>query len=160
MKKILTEKSLFNKVFYKLFKRKLIYQRSVLWDCKVNNGYQCFTCKEKNWKIPKMDKDEYYYSLENKFSFEEQIEFKDDDLKVYGWIVEMKSRKYERLGWENYWNKRVYHSRVVAMEALNQVSNVGYFNDYEFRIRPLYEVDNQYYRNIKISKLLKETNKK
>jgi hypothetical protein len=41
------------------------------------------------------------------------------------------------------------------MEALNQVSNIGYFNDYEFRIRPLYEVDNQYYRNIKISKLLK-----
>jgi hypothetical protein len=152
---MLKENSSFNKVLNKLFKRKLVYKKGVIWDCKVNSGYQCFTCKEKNWKIPKMDKDEYYYSLKEKFTLKEQIKLDDEELKVYGWIVEMKGKTYDWQRWENYWNKKVYHSRIIAMEALNQVSNIGYFNDYEFRIRPLYEVDNQYYRNIKISKLLK-----
>ena len=35
----------------------------------------------------------------------------------------------------------------------------NWFNDYEFRIKPLYEISTQYFRNIKISKLLKEKNK-
>ena len=53
------------------------------------------------------------------------------------------------------------HPNFFSMMAFK--TNLPLFlddNDYEFRIRPLYEVDNQYYRNIKISKLLKETNKK
>lgn len=155
---MLKENSLFNRILQKLFKRKLIYKKGVIWNREEKIQYQCTGCKKQHWDLPDMSGEKYQWSWDDQWSCQLQPELNDEDLDVYGWVVEMRNKKYSHR-WENYWNKRVYWSKTVAMEALNQISTVGYFNDYEFRIKPLYDVDIQYFRNIKISRLLKEKNK-
>jgi hypothetical protein len=150
------EKSLFNKIWYKFFKRRLVYKKGVIWNRDERMQYECTGCKKRHWDIPNMSGEKYQWSWDDKISCQLQPKFEEDDLKIYGWIIEMKWIKYEGKNWEIYWNKRVYHSKEVAFEAINQISSTGWFNDYEFRVRPLYDVSTQYYRNIKISKLLKE----
>ena len=153
------ENSLFNKIWYRMFKRKLIYKKGVLWNRDEKVQYQCTGCKKQHWDIPDMSGEKYQWSWDDKISCQLQPIVDDENLKAYGFIIEMRNIKYNHT-WENYWNKRVYHSKEVAMEALNQISSINWFNDYEFRIKPLYEISTQYFRNIKISKLLKTKKEK
>lgn len=149
------ERSLFNRILYFLFRKELIVKKGIIYDSQTRIKYECGGCKSYHWNIPNMDGELYQWSWDDKISCQLQPRLNEDDIKLYGWIIEMKYLKYNG-GWENYWNKRVYHSKEVAMEAINQISTTGWFRDYEFRIRPLYHIDNQYFRDIKISKLLKE----
>lgn len=153
------ENSLFNKIWHRIFKRKLIYKKGVLWNRDEKIQYQCTGCKKQHWDIPDMSGEKYQWSWDDKISCQLQPIVDDENLKAYGFIIEMRNIKYSQR-WDNYWNKRVYHSKEVAMEALNQISSINWFNDYEFRIKPLYEISTQYFRNIKISKLLKTKKEK
>ena len=74
-----------------------------------------------------------------------------DDIYVYGWIVEFRHMNYKN-NWTNYINYKVYLSREIALEAINQIK----WRDYEFRIKPLYDFKNNGFRTYIINKIIKE----
>ena len=78
-----------------------------------------------------------------------------DDVHLYGWSLEVrwKDNKGEWYSWMTYWNHRVYTSRSSALDAATKVyprSSPGY----EWRIVPLYKMNEPEYREYKIDQLL------
>lgn len=57
--------------------------------------------------------------------------------------------------WIKYYNNRIYKSNQIAIEAIVQLKQNNCHIDKEFRVTPIYTLDQNYYREITISKLLK-----
>jgi hypothetical protein len=78
-----------------------------------------------------------------------RIEIQDSNPGVYGWTLEYKSRYSDT--WHMCWGNRIYNSRQSALNASIQI---GINSKEEFRISPLYKMDNAYMREFKISQVL------
>lgn len=117
------------------------------------DGYRYVT--NIDWSIkPYAGKQEFTFDKE--IDLGEQQKFIDDNLKIYGWSVEIKWVNNQNSSWTNHWNHRIYNSRSVALEAIIQFKKSGIYNNIDFRILPLYVVDNSYIREISINKILKK----
>jgi len=101
----------------------------------------------------------HYYMVNNKtWVVEESVNFKtqsmSDDVHTYGWTLEV--RWADGLGgwcgWSPYWNNKIYYSAQQATEAALKC----YLSKsiHEWRVRPLYVMDEMEYRNFKLDKLL------
>ena len=107
-------------------------------------------------------KPEHYYTLFNKnWAIEESINFQaqavTEGMKPYGWTVEVrwKNNNGEFYPWQTYWNKKIYYSAASATEAALKFY-LSTSHGYEWRVKPLYVMEQQEYREFKIDKLLGE----
>ena len=92
------------------------------------------------------------YSIEN---FEViKVQSIDNDIKPYGWVIEMKWNKSDTY-WQTYFTNKIYHSQYSAMSAMIAVKKFLQGN-YDFRITAIYAMDQNFYRNYKINKLFDE----
>jgi hypothetical protein len=105
-------------------------------------------------------KPHHYYTLFDKnWAIEESMIFQTqavaEDMKVYGWTVEIrwKDNYGEFYPWQTYWNRKIYYSSNSAIEAALKIY-VSRHNGYEWRIKPIYVMEQQEYREFKIDKLL------
>jgi hypothetical protein len=103
------------------------------------------------------------YTIFNKiWAIEESINFQTqaivDGMKPYGWTVEIrwKDNNGEFYPWQTYWNRKIYYSASSATEAALKCY-LSKSNGYEWRVKPLYTMEQQEYRNFKLDKLLGET---
>jgi hypothetical protein len=78
-----------------------------------------------------------------------RIEIQDSNPGAYGWTLEYKSRYSD--SWHMCWGNRIYNSR---QSALNAALQIGMNSKEEFRISPLYKMDNVYMREFKICQVL------
>ena len=104
-------------------------------------------------------KPNHYYMVNNKtWAVEESVNFKtqsmSDDVHTYGWTLEVRwiDGRGEWCGWTPYWNSKIYYSAQQATEAALKC----YLSKsiHEWRVRPLYVMDEMEYRNFKLDKLL------
>jgi hypothetical protein len=77
-----------------------------------------------------------------------------DDVQVYGWTLEFryKNMNGEWYGWSTYWNHKIYVSRSSALDAASKIPKN--FGECEWRISPLYKMNEPQYREYKIDQLL------
>lgn len=104
-----------------------------------------------------------YYTLFNRtWAIEESIRFQSQatthDMKPYGWTVEIrwKDNNGEFYPWQTHWNRKIYYSSATATEAAMK-SYLSAGKGYEWRLKPLYVMNEQEYREFKIDKLLGES---
>jgi hypothetical protein len=105
-------------------------------------------------------KPEHYYTLFNKnWAIEESIDFQTqaiaEGMRPYGWTFEVrwKDNSGEWYTWQSYWNRKIYYSVHTATEAALKCY-ISKNHGYEWRVKPLYAMEQQEYRNFKIDKLL------
>lgn len=90
-----------------------------------------------------------------------KIQASADDVKVYGWSLEMRSKYNESWStWHSYYNNRIYQSKETAMDAYIKVCPVSPHPHHEYRVTPLYIMTNPQYRDYKIEKLLSQVTPK
>jgi hypothetical protein len=65
-------------------------------------------------------------------------------------VVEM---SYKDSKFEKDWNHKVYLSKEIAIDSINQRGNHGV---YKFRVKPVYVFRNNTHRNYLIEKILEE----
>ena len=111
-------------------------------------------------KSTKPVKPNQYYTLFNKnWAIEESINFQTqaiaEGMTPYGWTVEIryKDSNGEFYKWETYWNRKIYYPASSATEAALKFF-ISKNHGYEWRIKPLYVMEQQEYRNFKLDKLL------
>jgi hypothetical protein len=75
-----------------------------------------------------------------------------EDIYIYGWVVEFRLID-KKDNWRNYFNYKVYLSKEVALEAINQMKM---WQHYEYRVKPLYDFKNNGFRTYIINKIIKE----
>ena len=107
-------------------------------------------------------KPDHYYTLFNKtWAIEESIRFETQSIaegyKPYGWTFEVrwKDNSGEWYPWQSYWNRKIYYSVHTATEAALKCY-ISKNHGYEWRVKPLYVMEQQEYREFKIDKLLGE----
>jgi len=111
-------------------------------------------------------KPDHYYTLFNKtWAIEESIRFETQSIaegyKPYGWAFEVrwKDNSGEWYPWQAYWNRKIYYSAEAASEAALKCY-ISKNHGFEWRVKPLYAMEQQEYRNFKLDKLLNESTKK
>lgn len=83
-----------------------------------------------------------------------KVQTSSEDVQVYGWTLEVRwKHNGEWCQWMTYWNHRIYQSRQSAMDAAIKVYP-SYNKDYEWRISPLYKMNEPQFRDYKIDQLL------
>lgn len=84
-----------------------------------------------------------------------QIQSVANDVQIYGWTLEFryKDMRGEWYSWSTYWNHRIYVSRSSALDAATKIYP-NHRDGYEFRIAPLYKMNEPQYREYKIDQLL------
>jgi hypothetical protein len=110
-------------------------------------------------------KPESYYSINGKIFAVENVQiFKyqppSENHKVYGWTLEVRIK--HRDGWGQWftYNNKIYNSHSSAVGAVLQ-SHLSRLKDtYEWRIRPLYVMNDNELRDYKIDQLLNQENTK
>ena len=113
-------------------------------------------------------KPKHYYTINNKdYAIEDSIIFQSqasaDDIRPYGYTLEVRWRDNKNddwCGWLTYWNYKIYSSIQVANESAHKCYLSSSKQEFEWRVRPLYVMDQMEYRNFKIDKLLKEDESK
>ena len=100
----------------------------------------------------KFEKDNYVYkekfSLEEKFSI--SIGQYPENITVYGYIIEFKMS----IMWHIYWSKKFYKTKESAIDALNQLNKWRSINSMEYRIVPLFTLNNIQWRDYIISQII------
>ena len=100
----------------------------------------------------KLEKDNYVYkekfSLEEKFSI--SIGQYPENITVYGYIIEFKMS----IMWHIYWSKKFYKTKESAIDALNQLNKWRSINSMEYRIVPLFTLNNIQWRDYIISQII------
>ena len=105
--------------------------------------------------------DQYYTLFNKNWAIEESINFQTqavaEGMKPYGWTVEVrwKNNNGEFYPWQTYWNRKIYYSAEAATNAALKFY-LSTSHGYEWRIKPLYVMEQQEYREFKIDKLLGE----
>ena len=84
-----------------------------------------------------------------------KIQAASDDVKIYGWSLEFRYKDLRGgwYSWSTYWNNRIYASRSSALQAATKIYP-SYREDYEFRVLPLYKMNEPEYREYKIHQLI------
>lgn len=102
---------------------------------------------------------EYYDINGKRFAISDSMNIKvqasADDVQVYGWTLEVrwKDTKGGWYQWMTYWNHRIYQTRQSALDAAIKVYP-SYRKDYEWRIAPLYKMNQPEWRQYQIDQLL------
>ena len=101
---------------------------------------------------------EYYDINGKRFAISDSMDIKvqasADDVQVYGWTLEVRwKHNGEWHQWMTYWNHRIYQSRQSALDAAIKVYP-SYHKDYEWRITPLYKMNEPQFRDYQIDQLL------
>lgn len=110
---------------------------------------------------PKNDlrKPQEYYDINGKrYAIADNMNIKVQDsvenIQVYGWTLEVRCKNNgEWHQWMTYWNHRIYQTRQSAMDAAIKVYP-SYNKDYEWRIAPLYKMNDPQFRDYQIDQLL------
>lgn len=118
----------------------------------------CQTCKSGFKILPIVDNVNYCYQEE--FKIDQQPEYNDDNLKIYGWAIQV---RYDYYGngyskWSEHWNHKIYKSKTDTIDAIiNMKVNPSYRSRYkiDFRAIPLYHIDQHYFRSLAIKKIFK-----
>ena len=127
-----------------------------------------------NFKPLPIFKKEFYVYRNEKFILEKKFEVEiSDEVKeigdlpvdIYGWVVEIRFKKIvpssgpvASIGkvyysqWINHWNHKIYNSKEIALDAINQFKS----SDIEYRVIPLYKIKDESFRNYVIDKILKQ----
>jgi hypothetical protein len=100
----------------------------------------------------KLEKDNYVYKekflLEEKFSI--SIGQYPENISIYGYIIEFKISRF----WHIYYSKKFYKTKESAIDALNQLNKCKCI-DQEFRLVPLFTMNNIQWRDYTISQIIK-----
>jgi hypothetical protein len=101
-------------------------------------------------EIRNFNNDSFVYKTTYEFDSDIEIERSDDDIYVYGWVIEMKYPNSET--WRLYWNNKIYSSKEIALDAINQSV---YRSSGDMRVKALYGFKNNGWRNYIINKIIK-----
>jgi len=84
-----------------------------------------------------------------------KVQSSAEDVQIYGWTLEIRWKKDngEWYQWMTYWNNRIYQSRQSALDAAIKIYP-SYKDGYEWRIAPLYKMNEPQFRDYQIDKLL------
>jgi hypothetical protein len=101
---------------------------------------------------------EYYDINGKRFAIADSMNIKVqasfEDIQVYGWTLEVRwKHNGEWHQWMTYWNHRIYQTRQSALDAAIKVYP-SYHKDYEWRIAPLYKMNQPEWRQYQIDQLL------
>ncbi len=153
-----------NKLLKFLFKKRIKWtwnlslRGSYCFYQKIEEYYECNICKSQHKRLPNIKKEDRIFKVENIANLEIQPEFNEKDLNVYGWVIEIYQVDYYGKNWHKHWNHKVYKTKEDGMDAIEQskISNTWRHFKYkiEYRLIPLYSVNQDYYRNITINKIL------
>ena len=89
-----------------------------------------------------------------------KVQASAEDVQVYGWALEVRwKHNGDWHQWMTYWNHRIYQSRQSAMDAAIKVYP-SYQKDYEWRIAPLYKMNEPQWRDYQIDQLLYDTERR
>jgi hypothetical protein len=108
-----------------------------------------------------MRKPAEYYDINGKrFAIADSMNIKvqasAENVQVYGWTLEV---RWKHDGgwypWMTYWNHRIYQTRQSALDAATKVYP-SYQKDYEWRIAPLYKMNEPQFRDYQIDQLLND----
>jgi hypothetical protein len=100
-----------------------------------------------------------YYDINGKrYAIAESMNIKvqasAEDVNVYGWTLEVRwKHNGDWCQWMTYWNHRIYQSRNSALDAAIKVFP-SHNKDYEWRIAPLYKMNQPEWRQYQIDQLL------
>jgi hypothetical protein len=140
------------------FKQNVVYLRGekhFFW-------HKCEQCRKGYWDITTHKSKRYIYTFtDDNFPIEFEQPVKGEDFDIYGWVIQARwtyNDGVTKSSWIDALNHKVYGNKEIAMDALNQFNKSGYRspNEYEFRIRPVYSLDQATVRNILITELLKK----
>jgi len=85
-----------------------------------------------------------------------KVQASAENVQVYGWTLEV---RWKHDGgwypWMTYWNHRIYQTRQSALDAATKVYP-SYQKDYEWRIAPLYKMNEPQFRDYQIDQLLND----
>ena len=101
---------------------------------------------------------EYYDINGKKYAVAESMNIKvqasAEDVQIYGWTLEVRwKHNGEWHQWMTYWNHRIYQTRQSAIDAAIKVYP-SYQEDYEWRVAPLYKMNEPQFRDYQIDQLL------
>ena len=157
---IFDNKSWLNKLLMKYFNRKFIYQKGVCYSYHAKINYTCDLCKESLYKLPNIGTKKFVYKLIDEQKVEVAEEYNDECVKVYGWVIEVRYQYSNNVDkWYNYANHKVYSTKQTALDAAIQarVPNGKVYNDkFEWRVAPVYRIEQNYYRTIAINQIIEE----
>lgn len=165
MSKLFTTNSWLNKWLMKWFNKRIILQRGIFY---IQRGVvQCKVCHDNITVLPRISVGnkllKFGYQLEPQLDVECQVNSICDDIQLKGWIIQYRFKSSEREYWSNHWNHKIYNKREDALDALNQTlqSQIQTHpilrrdsSKYDFRIFPLYEINQDLYRKIQIQKII------
>lgn len=77
-----------------------------------------------------------------------QVQSSANDIRIYGWSLEVKYNKSQTYNWYSYKNK-IYNSKESAVDASLKIDS----SFYDYRILPLYSMNIPQYRSYKLNKL-------
>jgi len=84
-----------------------------------------------------------------------KVQASAEDVQVYGWTLEVRwKHNGEWHQWMTYWNHRIYQTRQSALDAAIKVYPATHQKDYEWRIAPLYKMNDPQFRDYQIDQLL------
>lgn len=104
-----------------------------------------YTIKGKDWVV------------DESMSF--KVQSSSENIRVYGYTLETRFLFKETWSqWHTYYTNKIYHSATCATLAGIQASKL--LTDYEWRVMPLYTMDQQQFRDFKLNKLFSEDNER
>jgi len=155
--RIFKDKSWLNKLLIKYFNKRIMYTKGIFYIQTGKVWYTCSICKEGMYKIPVVNQKPYTYKLVHSSECQLANEYEDDNVKVYGWVIEVKYTVNDKDKWYNHHNHKVYNTKGQALEALVQARTSN--DKYHWRVAPLYRIEQNYYRRIAINQIIEEKNK-
>lgn len=126
---------------------------------------KCPNCKKSTltisskYLIPDYANYGYNYKYSDSYELKEQVEIVDDNFKIYGWTIEERYKGSIGDRWYGHANHKVYSTKSIALEAINQTRYITVqmrWDRYEYRVVPLYAIDQNIMREIIINKIIKE----
>lgn len=105
-----------------------------------------------------------YYTIKGKdWVVDESMDFKvqssSDNIRVYGYTLETRFLLNGTWSqWHTYYTNKIYHSPTCATLAGIQAGRISTGN--EWRVMPLYIMDQQQFRDFKLNKLFSEDNER
>lgn len=87
-----------------------------------------------------------------------RVQTPSDNIQIYGWAVE--SRYHYNGQWTNWythWNHKIYNGKEVAIDAC---AKMGTHMSNEYRVIPLFRMNDSQYRDHKLNRILPNKNSK
>jgi len=59
-------------------------------------------------------------------------------IKTYGFAIEMKHERFRNRIWHQHFNNKIYSSKLIALNAIENMKNSTDYSGYEWRIIELF----------------------